>query len=91
MRQLDRANTILNEATATRAKEDRRAKLEEAFKAYVEILPLLSDTDLRMVRRAVLQKIHVIEQWIEREIEESVTTATIASIGNNNSSNSSKR
>lgn len=97
-RALDKANALFSSAVAESNNSRRKVLLEEAFKAYVDILtyipPYKHSTTMSMVliKRAVLEKIHVIEAMIEKEIEQSVTiTASSNSdshVGNGNGSSS---
>lgn len=73
-RQFNKANTLFSEALKETEVERRKELLEQAFRAYVDILPLLqgNEESIMLIRRAVLEKIHVIEALIEQEIVRSV-------------------
>lgn len=101
IRQFNKANTLFSEAirvevgTEVEVEVERRKELlEQAFRAYVDILPLLQDgtneQSIMLIRRAVLEKIHAVEAWIEQEIEKSVIGNSNSSGSNNNSNSSSK-
>lgn len=87
MKQLDKANSVFAEALTAEAGGKKKVLLEEAFKAYVDILvyiPPEHTTSMMLVRKAVLEKIHAVEALLEQEIERSVISN---SNSNNNSSN----
>lgn len=78
-RQLNKANNTFNKAyTATGIR--RKELLEEALKEYADILPLLTPYRNKgwgkLVIRTVLDKIHVIERWIESEIANTVLSSS---------------
>jgi hypothetical protein len=66
---LNRASALFNEAMNSNNGK-RRELLEEAFKAYVDIVPYLGKTPY--LTYTVLKQIKSIEQMIELEIENSV-------------------
>lgn len=74
IKQLDKANNKFSEAITAAETGKRRNMLEEAFREYVEVLPLLPN--LPLIRRVVLDKIHIIESWIEEEIEKSISDSS---------------
>jgi hypothetical protein len=71
----------LNEAMSSNSNNDdskRKELLEQAFKAYVDIVPYLSKMPYLTV--PVLQQIHNIERMLEAEMERSVNAADGTSI-----------
>ena len=75
---LNRASALFNEAMNSNNGK-RRELLEEAFKAYVEIVPYLGTTPYLTI--TVLKQIKNIEKLIELEIENNVNVkADTASI-----------
>ena len=66
---LNRASALFKEAMNSNNGK-RRELLEEAFKAYVDIVPYLGNTPY--LTYTVLQQIKNIEQMIESEIENSI-------------------
>jgi hypothetical protein len=70
----------LNEAMSSNSNNDGKRKelLEQAFQAYVDIVPYLSKMPYLTV--PVLQQIHNIERMLEAEMERSVNAADGTSI-----------
>lgn len=89
IRQFNKANDIFSKAVIEKAVERKKVLLEQALIAYAEILPLLPRTDswdIKLIRRTVLDKIHIIEAMLEQEIERSILISSKNSSGNSSSS-----
>ena len=74
---LNRASSAFNQAVNANGSK-RRELLEEAFKAYVDIVPYLGKMPYLTI--VVLKQIKNIEQMIELEIENSVKNGNVNAI-----------